>query len=91
MRFLAVYTSSVRHAILGFFTVNQANAQCFNDFLNDVVAINVRRYQLQSINQSINQSFILIPCVKELKNSFKIRTCINKIYNNYNYIILFNF
>jgi len=37
-----------------------------------------------------NQSFILTRCVKELKNSFKIRTCINKIYNNYNYIILFN-
>ena len=40
---------------------------------------------------SINQSFILTHCVKELKNSIKIRTCINKIYNNYNYIILFNF
>ena len=45
----------------------------------------------QSINQSINQSFILTRYVKELKNSFKIRTCINKIYNNYSYIILFNF
>ena len=31
--------------------------------------------------QSINQSFILTRYVKELKNSFKIRTCINKIYN----------
>ena len=28
-----------------------------------------------SINQSINQSFILTRYVKELKNSFKIRTC----------------
>ena len=45
----------------------------------------------QSINQSINQSFILTRNVTELKNSFKIRTCINKIYNNYSYIILFNF
>ena len=42
-------------------------------------------------DQSINQSFILTRYVKELKNSFKIRTCINKIYNNYSYIILFNF
>ena len=42
--------------------------------------------------QSINQSFILTRYVKELKNSFKIRTCINKIYNNYGYVvILFNF
>ena len=41
---------------------------------------------------SINQSFILTRYVKELKNSFKIRTCINKIYNNYGFvIILFNF
>ena len=32
----------------------------------------------QSINQSINQSFILTRYVKELKNSLKIRTCINK-------------
>ena len=39
-----------------------------------------------------NQSFILTRYVKELQNSFKIRTCINKIYNNYSYvIILFNF
>ena len=45
-----------------------------------------------SINQSINQSFILTRYVKELENSFKIRTCINKIYNNYGYVkILFNF
>ena len=34
--------------------------------------------------QSINQSIIyLTRCVEELKNSFKIRTCINKIYNDY--------
>ena len=45
---------------------------------------------LQSINQSINQSFILTRYVRELKSSFKIRPCINKIYNNYSYIILFN-
>ena len=31
-----------------------------------------------SINQSINQSFILTRYVKELKNSFKIRTCKKK-------------
>ena len=49
------------------------------------------RNVVRSINQSINQSFILTRYVKELKNSFKIRTCINKIYNNYCYIILFNF
>ena len=36
-----------------------------------------------SINQSINQSFILTRCVEELENLFKIRTCINIIYNNY--------
>ena len=42
--------------------------------------------------QSINQSFILTRYVEELENLFKIRTCINKIYNNYSYvIILFNF
>ena len=35
--------------------------------------------QQQSINQSINQSFILTRYVKELKNLFKIRTC-NKQY-----------
>ena len=44
-----------------------------------------------AINQSINQSFILTRYVRELKSSFKIRPCINKIYNNYSYIILFNF
>ena len=49
------------------------------------------RNSSNSINQSINQSLISIRYVKELKNSFKIRTCINKIYNNYSYIILFNF
>ena len=39
-----------------------------------------------------NQSFILTRYVKELENSFKIRTCINKICNNYSYVmILFNF
>ena len=43
------------------------------------------------ITSSINQSFILTRYVKELKNSFKIETCINKIYNNYSYIIPFNF
>ena len=55
--------------------------------------LNLYKFALQTvyINQSINQSFILTRCVKELKNLFKIRTCINKIYNNYNYIILFNF
>ena len=37
--------------------------------------------------KSINQSFILTRYVKELEYSFKIRTCINKIYNNYSYII----
>ena len=50
----------------------------------------LRGWLIESINQSINQSFILTRYVKELKNSFKIRTCINKIYNNYSYIILFN-
>ena len=41
---------------------------------------------------SMYQSFILTRYVKELKNPFKIRTCVNKgIYNNYSYIILFNF
>ena len=31
-------------------------------------------------------------CVaSKLRNSFKIRTCINKIYNNYSHIIIFNF
>ena len=48
---------------------------------------------LVSVSQSINQSFILARYNEELKNSFKIRTCINKIYNNYSYnnynIILF--
>ena len=44
-----------------------------------------------SVNQSINHYFILTRYVKELKNSFKIQTCINKIYNNYSYIILFSF
>ena len=30
--------------------------------------------------------------VEELENSFKIRMCINKIYNNYSYVTtLFNF
>ena len=44
------------------------------------------------INQSINQSFILTCYVEELENSFKIRTCINIIDNNYSYVmILFNF
>ena len=42
----------------------------------------------QSINQSITY---LTRYVKELKNSFKLRTCLNKIYNNYGCIILFNF
>ena len=42
------------------------------------------------MNQSINQSFILTRYVKELKNSFKIRTCMDKIYSNYSYMILFN-
>ena len=40
----------------------------------------------------INQSFILTRYVEEQENSFKKRTCINKIYNNYSYVmILFNF
>ena len=45
------------------------------------------RPQFFKKKKSINQSFILTRYVKELKNSFKIRTCINKIYNNYSYII----
>ena len=45
-----------------------------------------------SINQSINQSFILTHYVEEIENSFKIRRRITKICNNYSYvIILFNF
>ena len=39
-------------------------------------------------NQPINQSFILTRYVEELKNSFKIRTCMNKTYNNYTHIII---
>ena len=42
--------------------------------------------------QSVNQSFILTRYVEDLENSFKIRTCINKISYNYGcVIILFNF
>ena len=38
--------------------------------------------------QSINQSFILTRYVEELENLFKIQTCINEIYNNYSYVII---
>ena len=38
--------TEVKLTSLVFFTVKQANAPCFNDFLNNVVALNVRRYQL---------------------------------------------
>ena len=44
-----------------------------------------------AFNQPINQSFTLTRYVEELKNSFKIRTCINKIYNNYSYIIILSY
>ena len=36
---------------------------------------NIWKYGVQSINQSINQSFILTRYVKELKKSIKMRAC----------------
>ena len=45
---------------------------------------------LQSINQSINESIIYFNTLRQRakKYSLKIRTCINKIYNNYGYVVL---
>ena len=82
------------------FIVDEKLVKSYIEHLSQLQSVNEIRKQerrkekqvraLKDVHQSINQSFILTRCVKELKNSFKIRTCINKIYNNYNYIILFN-
>ena len=57
----------------------------------ELVISSVKSNDRSGLRLSINQSFILTRYVEVLENSFKIRTCINKIYNNYSYIILFNF
>ena len=58
----------------------------------ELVISSVKSNDRSGLRLSINQSFILTRYVEVLENSFKIRTCINKIYNNYSYVmILFNF
>ena len=57
----------------------------------ELVISSVKSNDRSGLRLSINQSFILTRYVEVLENSFKIRTCINKIYNNYSYVmILFN-
>ena len=57
----------------------------------ELVISSVKSNDRSGLRLSINQSFILTLYVKVLENSFKIRTCINKIHNNYSYVmILFN-
>ena len=52
----------------------------------------LKKYNPVFLQLTINQSIIYFNTLRQrAKNSFKIRTCINKIYNNYSYIILFNF
>ena len=56
-------------------------------FVADQIAL-LKPFLSILFNQPINQSFILTRQVEELKNSFKIRTCITKIPNSYSYIII---
>ena len=58
----------------------------------ELVISSVKSNDRSGLRLSINQSFILTRYVEVLENSLKIRTCINKIYNNYSYVIIsFNF
>ena len=57
----------------------------------ELVISSVKSNDRSGLRLSINQSFILTRYVEVLEDSFKIRTCINKIYNYYSYVmILFN-
>ena len=57
----------------------------------ELVISSVKSNDRSGLRLSINQSFILTRYVEVLENSFKIRTCINKICNYYSYVmILFN-
>ena len=58
----------------------------------ELVILSAKSNDHSGLRLSISQSFILTRYVEVLENSLKIRTCINKIYNNYSYVmILFNF
>ena len=57
----------------------------------ELVISSVKSNDRSGLRLSINQSFILTRYVEVLENSFKIRMCINKIYNYYSCVmILFN-
>ena len=71
---------------------SQWSQQCLLGRCLNLPIINTQHFvslaKHECINQSINQSFILTCCVEELKNWFKIRKSLNKIYNNYSYVLI---